>query len=168
MKRILMAVLALTIISCTKIENKMYGTWHADETRTADYGKVSIKGDTEYLRNNTSTFSGEMILHYDMPDGTIEVFYMLTETGEWQIDNSKILTEKMVDCKGSITSVKVNGQEIELSELEEEFRNQLKLENMFPKGISTESTILEISDKKMRTESKDENGKMIESIAYKK
>jgi len=168
MKKILLVVIALTIICCTKIENKMYGVWQADETLTVDYGKVSIKGDTEYLRNKTSTFTGEITLHYDVPNGSIEISYSVTETGEWQIDNDKILTEKVIDYKGSITSVKVNGQEIDQSELEEEFRNQLKLENIFPKGLSTESTILEISDKKMRTESKDEDGKMIESIAYRK
>lgn len=154
-----------------RLERKILGIWYfeVEEEISDPEGTMTIRGTTEYFRNGTSSCVEELVLHVYTPEGEdFEITYSFLESGEWML-HGRILTEKLVDMKTISQYLNINGEQIDLQDLEPDEREQFpKIEDMIPKGISEESEIIEMGANVMRVKSRDSVGDEKIIVYYKR
>jgi hypothetical protein len=82
-------------------------------------------------------------------------------TAEWSLDG-RHLTEKLIDLKSFVTDVKINAQSVDVAtfqrNLERMGQSLPTLESLLPRGLSTESQILEANPAEMTLRAPDDTG----------
>ena len=155
----LVIILSAVLFGCSKsIEEMIVGIWHEDTKEQMPEGLITTRGTTEYLRNGTSNFVGEVIITFYEEGEEATLTYSLMGSGEWEV-NKDSLFEKIVDIKSIPLSLQMGVNKIDLIDVDQSVMVNLpKFEDMIPKGTSQESTIIQITDNRLVTKRKDASG----------
>jgi len=154
-------------------EKALLGRWYAEssEPSSADdniaSGDMKLVSVDEYLGNGIVNSQGQIILSFKYKDGTtLEAAWLVTAASEWQIKDGALF-EKLVDIHAIPDYVKANGEFADSDDQKEFFgQADFKIEDLMPKGQTTEDLIISIDDKKFIYQSKDDDGVMVEHIKY--
>lgn len=174
-KRIaLFFALCLTLITCAvsaspELEKALLGRWYTESTDTLDpegdmvSGSMKISAVDEYLGNGGTNSQGQVVMQFKYKDGTVvEASWLVTAASEWQIKNGSLF-EKVVDIRAIPETVKANGQLASEADQKEFFAQaNFKIEDLIPKGQTSEDIIISIDETKFVSKSKDDNGNMVE------
>jgi hypothetical protein len=130
-------------------QEKLLGAWDSAGRCSVADGAIAYKGTTEYFRNGSSNFSGEFTLSPKLDGRNAEVTFVVISSGEWKLDGNK-LVEKITDMKSQPKFLTLNGEKHDLQLDQSRARELPRLEDFIPQGISSEVTILELSNSRMR------------------
>jgi hypothetical protein len=153
-----------------ELEQALLGRWYSENTDTMDpegdliAGSVKVSGVDEYLGNNGTNSQGQVLMTFKYKNGTtVEASWLVTAASEWQIKNGSLF-EKVVDVRAIPEYVKTNGETLSDAD-QKEFFNQanFKIEDLIPKGQTSEDIIISIDATKFVSKSKNDDGAMIEN-----
>jgi hypothetical protein len=138
------------------------GAWRYEVDQAADGGRFRGAFTDQFLRNGASTSVGRASIITRLPDGTpFEMTWQCNATAEWSLDG-RHLTEKLIDLKSFVTDVKINAQSVDVAtfqrNLERMGQSLPTLESLLPRGLSTESQILEANPAEMTLRAPDDTG----------
>jgi len=155
----LVVLLSTVLIGCSmSMEDQLVGIWHAETQEQTPDGLVLTLGTTEYLSNGTSNTVGEMILIYYEEGEEVILTYSLMMSEEWEVKKDSLF-EKVVDIKSIPLSLQVGTSKIDLATVDQRVMANLpKIEDIIPKGTSRESTIVQITEKRLAVKGKDAGG----------
>ncbi len=120
--------------------NDFYGIWYAEYSYPSAQGIQAIKGTTEYFKNGSYSFMGEIEAVENLHSYRIR--YQIDATGEWEVEsNSLIIKQKdyktfVMDAQDIKTGlpIKIHNQPIN--------KQLLKLDNRIPSELSEQFDIL--------------------------
>jgi hypothetical protein len=138
------------------------GAWRYEVDQAVDGGRFRGAFTDQFLRNGASTSVGRASIITRLPDGTpFEMTWQCNATAEWSLDG-RHLTEKLIDLKSFVTDVKINTQSVDVAtfqrNLERMGQSLPTLESLLPRGLSTESQILEANPAEMTLRAPDDMG----------
>ncbi len=152
-----------------EFEQALQGRWYSEIIDPIEpegemaAGFVKVVGVDEYLGNGGINSQGQVTMSFKYKDGTtIEASWLVTSASEWQIKNGSLF-EKVVDIRAIPETVKANGQLANDADQKEFFAQaNFKIEDLIPKGQTSEDIIISIDPNKFVYKSKNDDGKMIE------
>lgn len=160
------ASLAPASFAQTAPEKAILGRWYVeiaepiapDESGAA--GELRVTGVDEYLPNGTLKGQGQIIMLFKYPDGaTLEAAWQTASTSEWRIVDG-MLHEKTTEVLARPDFVKANGKPADKSDQEEFFRQaNFTIEDLMPRGQSTQDQIITIDNERFVYESSDGDGR---------
>ncbi|MDJ0697032.1 hypothetical protein [Mastigocoleus sp. MO_188.B34] len=137
-------------------EEFILGKWYTEQTIEKEGTKVFFKGNFEYFPNKSSRYEGELSIsgnqNFDGSFVNISVDYYVTGTQEWLMNDQKLIS-KEIDLKSDVRRFEVNGREIPISQIPPDKLEQIKAENLIPKGLSNSERIISLTSSKMELES---------------
>jgi hypothetical protein len=153
-----------------ELEQALLGRWYSENTDTMDpegdliAGSVKVSGVDEYLGNNGTNSQGQVLMTFKYKNGTtVEASWLVTAASEWQIKNGSLF-EKVVDVRAIPEYVKTNGETLSDADQKEFFTQaNFKIEDLIPKGQTSEDIIISIDATKFVSKSKNDDGAMIEN-----
>ncbi len=174
-KRIVfLLMLSLSFISAAvyaspELEKALLGRWYSENTDAIDpdgemtSGSVKISGVDEYLGNNATNSQGQVLMTFKYKNGTtVEASWIVTAASEWMIKNGSLF-EKVVDVRAVPEYVKANGELLTEADQKGFFAQaNFKIEDLIPKGQTSEDIIVSIDATKLVSKSKNDNGTMVE------
>jgi hypothetical protein len=154
-------------------EKALLGRWYSESSTPSApddnivSGAMKLAAVDEYLGNGAVNSQGQITLSFRYKDGTtLEAAWLVTAASEWQIKDGSLF-EKLVDIRAIPDYVKANGEFADSDELKEFFgQTDFKIEDLMPKGQSTEDIIISIDDSKFIYRSKDDDGVLVEYTKY--
>jgi len=152
-----------------ELEKALLGRWYSENIDTLDpdgdliAGSVKVSGVDEYLGNNGTNSQGQVLMTFKYKNGTtVEASWLVTAASEWQIKNGSLF-EKVVDVRAMPEYVKANGELMSDADQKEFFAQaNFKIEDLIPKGQTSEDIIISIDATKLLSKSKNDEGVMIE------
>lgn len=166
---VLLAVVTSSVWANPEQEKALLGRWYSENSDALDpdgemvSGSVRIAGVDEYLANGVTNSQGQVIMSFTYKDGTIiDASWMITAASEWQIKNGSLF-EKVIDVRASTDYVKANGQVVSDSDQKEFFAQaNFKIEDLIPKGQTSEDIIVSIDATTFVYKTKNDDGQLIE------
>ena len=152
-----------------ELEQALLGRWYSENTDAMDpegdliAGSVKVSGVDEYLGNNGTNSQGQVLMTFKYKNGTtVEASWLVTAASEWQIKNGSLF-EKVVDVRAIPEYVKTNGETLSDADQKEFFTQaNFKIEDLIPKGQTSEDIIISIDATKFVSKSKNDDGAMVE------
>ncbi|NDY81616.1 hypothetical protein G3I67_00075 [Orrella sp. NBD-18] len=146
------------------LAEKILGRWYSEITRDDAEMLTKFIGVTEYFRNGTVNYEGQ-IISYVKDDPNVSYYCGHNATYTWQIKKEH-LYQTMVDAKVFPNYVKEQGNELNSAEdiqtlLEFCAEIQRFYRDESPKGKTEEYGLIQITDERMIYQYKDENGKPV-------
>ncbi|BAY21088.1 hypothetical protein NIES2100_08330 [Calothrix sp. NIES-2100] len=131
-------------------KDNLLGIWYSQESCPDSDYVMTVRGTTEYLRNESSNFVGEIIISgEDDEQQKVEITYDVVSSGEWVLEQNK-LVEKIVDLKSNKKFIKVGAIQVDLNQIDpKELEDLPQIEDLIPKGLSTEYTVVVLDSSKM-------------------
>lgn len=166
---VLLAVVTSSVWANPEQEKALLGRWYSENTDAIEpdgemvSGSVRIAGVDEYLANGVTNSQGQVIMSFTYKDGTIiDASWMIAAASEWQIKNGSLF-EKVIDVRASTDYVKANGQVVSDSDQKEFFAQaNFKIEDLIPKGQTSEDIIVSIDATTFVYKTKNDDGQLIE------
>jgi len=158
-----------TVYASPELEKALLGRWYTENTDAMDpdgemvAGSLKLAGVDEYLGNNAVNTQGQVIMSFKYKNGnSVEASWMINAASEWQIKNGSLF-EKVVDIRATPDTVKLNGVAISDAEQKEFFaQTNFKIEDLIPKGQTSEDIIVSIDATKFVYKSKNDDGTLVE------
>ncbi len=152
-----------------ELEQALLGRWYSENTDAMDpegdliAGSVKVSGVDEYLGNNGTNSQGQVLMTFKYKNGTtVEASWLVTAASEWQIKNGSLF-EKVVDVRAIPEYVKTNGETLSDADQKEFFTQaNFKIEDLIPRGQTSEDIIISIDATKFVSKSKNDDGVMVE------
>ncbi len=150
-------------------EKALLGRWYSESSAPSSPDDNIVSGDMklitvdEYLGNGAVNSQGQITLSFQYKDGTtLEAAWLVTAASEWQIKDGSLF-EKLVDIHAIPDYVKANGEFADSDDQKEFFgQADFKIEDLMPKGQTTEDIIVSIDDSKFVYQSVDDDGVLVE------
>lgn len=157
------------VYASPELEKALLGRWYSENTDAMDpdgdmvAGSIKLAGVDEYLGNNGVNSQGEVIMSFKYKNGNVvEASWTVNAASEWQIKNGSLF-EKVVDIRATPDSVKLNGVVISDAEQKDFFaQTNFKIEDLIPKGQTSEDIIVSIDASKFVSKSKNDDGTLAE------
>ena len=148
-----------------QLEKAIQGRWYSEMTEEipADEdlvnGVLKVVGVDEYLGNGSVNMQGQLIMTFNYKNGNqIIASWLVNAASEWQIKNG-YLYEKVVDVRASPDFVKINGKPASVEDQKEFFQqSEFKIEDLIPKGHTSEDEIILINEKTFTYKTKNDDG----------
>jgi hypothetical protein len=129
---------------------------------------LKIKGTTEYLRNGSTYTTADFTVVLTGSGQAAQITYSVLCTGEWQLHEDKLI-DKMTDMKSTPLYVIANGVRRDVSQMNPSDQAGIPhLEDMIPKGVSVEQTILETKSDSLKLKRRNAVGDDVVYVAYKR
>ena len=149
----------------TDLEKVLQGRWLSEITQefpTEDElisGVLKIIGVEEYLGNGSVNIQGQLLTTFNYKDGSqIIASWLINGAGEWQVKDGR-LYEKVVDVRAVPDFVKLNANLMSPEDQKDFFQQTgFKIEDLIPKGHTTESEIVSVNDKSLVYKEKNDQG----------
>lgn len=149
-------------------EKALVGKWFSEQREPLAPNESLVSGEfrfasvDEYLANGVVNTQGQMIIFFKYKDGaTTETAWLINATSEWKIRDGTLF-EHVIDVQAVPDYVKANGMLADGVDREEFFRQaNFSIEDLMPKGQSTQDLIISIDGDRFAYEMKDGTGKMI-------
>ncbi|NDY84163.1 hypothetical protein G3I67_13085 [Orrella sp. NBD-18] len=149
----------------TDFEKAIQGRWLSEITEEipsdADTtnGVMKMIGVDEYLGNGALNMQGQLLMTFNYKNGTqIIASWLINAAGEWQIKND-LIYEKIVDIRAIPDFVKLNGSLLSADDQKNFFQQSgFKIEDLIPKGQTSEDQIISINDKSFGYKTKNDQG----------
>lgn len=126
-------------------DEAIYGIWLSKYQYPVQNGVVEMVGTTEYFKNNSYNYVGEMSFKVKTGDYAFDALYLVDGTGAWQADSGLLITQ-LKDMRSSPKSIILDGVPVDthLSTmvLGRDFPG---LEESLPKGLNEEYKIISMS-----------------------
>ena len=159
-----------TVYASPELEKALLGRWYSETTETMDpdgdmiAGSLKITGVDEYLGNNGTNSQGQVLMTFKYRNGTVvEASWLVTAASEWMIKNGSLF-EKVVDVRAAPEYVKANGELLSDADQKEFFaKANFNIENLIPRGQTSEEIIVSIDGTKFVSKSKNDDGTLVES-----
>jgi len=153
----------------TAEEKAILGRWYSEYTEpngpddNAMSGEMKLAAVDDYLANGVVNSHGQITMSFKYKDGaTLEAAWLVNVASEWQIKNGSLF-EKIVDLHAIPDYVKANGELADEDDKQEFFKQAgFRIEDLMPKGHTTEDLIVSIDDNKFVYQSKDDDGKLVQ------
>lgn len=143
------------------IDDYLFGIWHSKYSFKIKEGEYSIEGTTEYFKNHSYNFVGQVIINATINNEVLLITYNLDGTGTWSSDSNSFLTT-MIDMKSFPISAKYNGHEIDISIFEKNTgKDAPNLDNTMPKGTNEEFKVISLGKDEILAEVDDLQGSPI-------
>lgn len=140
-------------------ESDIHGIWLSKYSYPVTGGTIEVHGTTEYFKNNSYNFIGEIGLRINSGANSIYTQYNVDGTGVWQAD-SKSLTIRLDDMHSWPKFVSYNGKPVDISLSKSMLGKDFpKIEDSYPKGVTEEFKIIDLSEQKIVIETDAPNGK---------
>lgn len=154
-------------IACAnpELEKAIQGRWLTEITQELPAedevvnGLMKIIGVDEYLGNGAVNLQGQLVMTFNYKNGTqLTAAWLVNAASEWQIKNG-FLYEKVIDVRATPDFVKLNGSLVSPDQQKDFFQqSQLKIEDIIPKGHTSEDEIISIDDKSFSYKAKNDQG----------
>jgi hypothetical protein len=160
---------APSVYASPELEKALLGRWYSETTDAMDpdgemvSGSVKVSGVDEYLGNNGTNSQGQVLMTFKYKSGiTVEASWIVTAASEWMIKNGSLF-EKVIDVRAVPEYVKANGALLSEADQKEFFvQANFKIEDLIPKGQTSEDIIISIDATKFVSKSKSDDGTMVE------
>ena len=157
------------VYASPELEKALLGRWYSENTDAIDpdgdmvSGSIKISAVDEYLGNNGTNSQGQVLMTFKYKNGTIvEASWIVTAASEWMIKNGSLF-EKVIDIRAIPEYVKANGELLSEADQKEFFAQaNFKIEDLIPKGQTSEDIIVSIDANKFVSKSKNDDGTLIE------
>jgi hypothetical protein len=149
----------------TDLEKALQGRWLSEITQEIPKeddlisGVLKIIGVEEYLGNGSVNIQGQLLTTFNYKNGSqIIASWLINGAGEWQVKDGR-LYEKVVDVRASPDFVKLNANLMSPEDQKDFFQQSgFKIEDLIPKGHTTESEIVSVNDKSLVYKEKNDQG----------
>lgn len=149
----------------TDLEKALQGRWLSEITQEFPKedelisGVLKIIGVEEYLGNGSVNIQGQLLTTFNYKDGSqIIASWLINGAGEWQVKDGR-LYEKVVDVRAVPDFVKLNANLMSPEDQKDFFQQTgFKIEDLIPKGHTTESEIVSVNDKSLVYKEKNDQG----------
>jgi hypothetical protein len=162
-----MVLLSVTQLAraSTDLEKALQGRWLSEITQEIPKeddlisGVLKIIGVEEYLGNGSVNIQGQLLMTFNYKNGSqIIASWLINGAGEWQVKDGR-LYEKVVDVRASPDFVKLNANVMSPEDQKDFFQQSgFKIEDLIPKGHTTESEIVSVNDKSLVYKEKNDQG----------
>lgn len=157
------------VYASPELEKALLGRWYSENTDAMDpdgdmtSGSVKLSGVDEYLGNNGVNTQGQVLMTFKYKNGTtVEASWIVTAASEWMIKNGSLF-EKVIDIRAIPEYVKANGELLGEADQKEFFAQaNFKIEDLIPKGQTSEDIIVSIDATKFVSKSKNDDGTLVE------
>lgn len=140
---------------------EVYGIWSSRYSYPGSNGMVEVNGTTEYLKNGSYNFTGQIRLDGLVGKQTFKVLYDVDGAGEWSADSKSIFI-KLLDIKSYPRFFEVDSKRIDsqlfFSITGKDFPG---LSDVIPKGASDEFTIVKLEKNSMLLQADDPKGGLL-------
>jgi len=149
----------------TDLEKTLQGRWLSEITEELPIddelasGVLKIIGVEEYLGNGSVNMQGQLLMTFNYKNGSqINASWLINGAGEWQVKNGR-LYEKVVDVRATPDFVKLNATAMASDDQKNFFKQtDFKIEDLIPKGHTSESDIVSVNEKSLIYKQKNEQG----------
>lgn len=149
----------------TDLEKALQGRWLSEISQEIPKedelisGVLKIIGVEEYLGNGSVNIQGQLLTTFNYKDGSqIIASWLINGAGEWQVKDGR-LYEKVVDVRAVPDFVKLNANLMSPEDQKDFFQQTgFKIEDLIPKGHTTESEIVSVNDKSLVYKEKNDQG----------
>jgi len=149
----------------TDLGKALQGRWLSEITQEIPKedelisGVLKIIGVEEYLGNGSVNIQGQLLTTFNYKDGSqIIASWLINAAGEWLLKDGR-LYEKVVDVRAAPDFVKLNANLMSPEDQKNFFQQSgFKIEDLIPKGHTTESEIVSVNDKSLVYKEKNDQG----------
>ena len=160
---------AVSVYASPEQEKALLGRWYSENTDAIDpdgemvSGSVKLSGVDEYLGNNGVNTQGQVMMTFKYKNGNIvEASWLITAASEWMIKNGSLF-EKVVDIRAIPEYAKANGELLNDADQKDFFAQaNFKIEDLIPKGQTSEDIIVSIDATRFIYKSKNDDGTLVE------
>ena len=144
------------------IDKHLYGIWYSKLGYKIKGGDYFIEGTTEYFKNNSYNFVGQISADVFFNHMTLLVTYNVDGAGTWISDSNSFLTT-MTDMVSYPISINYNDKEIDIPLYEKILGEKLpKLDETIPIGSSEEFKVIKLNKNEILVEVDDLQGIIIQ------
>jgi hypothetical protein len=144
------------------IDKHLYGIWYSKLGYKIKGGDYFIEGTTEYFKNNSYNFVGQIRADVFLNHMTLLVTYNVDGAGVWVSDSNSFLTT-MSDMNSYPTSVIYNDEKIDIPLYEKILGEKLpNLDEVIPIGSSEEFRVVKLNKNEILVEVDDLQGNIIQ------
>ncbi len=157
------AVLAVVLPSAPSEPRNpgVYGIWSSRYSYPSSNGTVEINGTTEYLKNGSYNFTGQMKLEGLVDKQEFRILYDVDGAGEWSADSKSIII-KLMDIKSHPKFIEIDSKRIDPKMIVAITGKDFPaLSDAIPKGTSDEFTIVQLEKDSMVLQADDPKGHLL-------
>jgi hypothetical protein len=142
-------------------ESDIYGIWLSKYSYRISGGVLDVNGTTEYFKNNSYNFIGEISIYLEDRINTLYIVYQADGTGTWRADSDS-LTIRLEDLKTQPKSILHNGRTVDVYSSHSLLSEFPHIEDLIPSNITEEYKITNIDDDTITLEADTPNGDIFE------